>query len=131
MTLDIRSCAAPDRRTRAVLARAAQQFGLGAQWSRQVVAAARGPGIGQRKGHLFVPHACREIVCTTQREGRFQAGDRARGIAGLAINVTQPGSRSWVLRYTVDGRCRDLGFGGDLDVTLADAKTAACCRIST
>ena len=47
------------------------------------------------------------------------------GVAGLAINVTQTGSRSWVLRYTVSGRRRDLGLGGYPDVTLADAKTAA------
>ena len=47
------------------------------------------------------------------------------GVAGLAINVTQSGSRSWVLRFTRGGRRRDMGLGGYPDVTLADAKTAA------
>ena len=47
------------------------------------------------------------------------------GVAGLAINVTQTGSRSWILRYQIAGRRRDLGLGGYPDVTLAGAKEAA------
>lgn len=47
------------------------------------------------------------------------------GVAGLAINVTKSGGRSWVLRYTVAGKRRDKGLGGYPDVTLADAKIAA------
>ncbi len=46
------------------------------------------------------------------------------GVTGLAINVTGWGSRSWVLRYTVNGRRRDKGLGGYPDVTLAQAKEA-------
>ena len=44
------------------------------------------------------------------------------GVTGLAINVSGCGSRSWVLRYTVAGRRRDLGLGGYPAVTLAQAK---------
>lgn len=47
------------------------------------------------------------------------------GVAGLAINVTSSGGRSWVLRYQVGGVRRDMGLGGYPDVTLADAKVAA------
>ncbi len=47
------------------------------------------------------------------------------GVAGLAINVCGSGSRSWVLRYTVNGRRRDKGLGGYPDVTLAQAKEKA------
>lgn len=47
------------------------------------------------------------------------------GVTGLAINVSGCGSRSWVLRYTVAGRRRDLGLGGYPDVTLAQAKETA------
>jgi integrase len=47
------------------------------------------------------------------------------GVAGLAINVCVSGSRSWVLRYTVNGRRRDKGLGGYPDVTLAQAKEKA------
>ncbi len=47
------------------------------------------------------------------------------GVAGLAINVSGTGGRSWVLRFQVNGRRRDLGLGGYPDVTLAQAKEAA------
>ncbi len=47
------------------------------------------------------------------------------GVAGLAINVTKSGSRSWILRYQVNGKRRDKGLGGYPDVTLAEAKEAA------
>lgn len=47
------------------------------------------------------------------------------GVAGLAINVTKSGSRSWILRYQVGGKRRDKGLGGYPDVTLAEAKEAA------
>ncbi len=47
------------------------------------------------------------------------------GVAGLAINVSGTGGRSWVLRYQIKGRRRDLGLGGYPDVTLAQAKEAA------
>lgn len=47
------------------------------------------------------------------------------GVAGLAINVTQTGSRSRILRYTVNGRRRDKGLGGYPDIPLAKAKELA------
>jgi len=47
------------------------------------------------------------------------------GVAGLAINVTNTGGRSWILRYQVDGKRRDMGLGGYPDVTLAQAKEKA------
>lgn len=47
------------------------------------------------------------------------------GVAGLGINVTASGSKSWILRYQVGGRRKDLGLGGYPDVTLAMAKEQA------
>jgi integrase len=47
------------------------------------------------------------------------------GVTGLAINVSGCGSRSWVLRYTVNGRRRDKGLGGYPSVSLAQAKELA------
>jgi integrase len=47
------------------------------------------------------------------------------GVAGLALQVTPSGARSWVLRYMVAGRRRDMGLGGFPDVTLAIAREAA------
>jgi integrase len=47
------------------------------------------------------------------------------GVAGLAINVTKSGGRSWILRYQVGGKRIDMGLGGYPDVTLAEARVAA------
>ncbi|WP_394701352.1 tyrosine-type recombinase/integrase [uncultured Propionivibrio sp.] len=47
------------------------------------------------------------------------------GVTGLGLNVTQTGSRSWILRYRVSGVRKDMGLGGYPDVTLAQAKELA------
>lgn len=47
------------------------------------------------------------------------------GVAGLALQVTNRGARSWILRVMVGGKRRDMGLGGFPDVTLAGAREAA------
>lgn len=47
------------------------------------------------------------------------------GVAGLALQVTGTGARSWILRVMVGGKRRDMGLGGYPDVMLAGAKEAA------
>lgn len=47
------------------------------------------------------------------------------GVPGLAVTVHKGGSRSWVLRYQVAGRRRDLGLGAIDLFTLAQAREAA------
>ncbi|HEY2560761.1 MAG TPA: integrase arm-type DNA-binding domain-containing protein [Caldimonas sp.] len=47
------------------------------------------------------------------------------GVAGLALQVTPSGTRSWVLRVQVGNKRRDMGLGGFPDVTLAGARDAA------
>ena len=44
---------------------------------------------------------------------------------GLYLRVTSAGSKSWVLRITVDGRRRDIGLGGWPGVSLVDARRKA------
>jgi len=46
-------------------------------------------------------------------------------VAGLALQVTDSGARSWILRVMVGGKRRDMGLGGYPDVTLAGAWAAA------
>ena len=41
---------------------------------------------------------------------------------GLYLRVTDTGSKSWVLRITVDARRRDIGLGSWPEVSLADAR---------
>lgn len=47
------------------------------------------------------------------------------GVAGLALQVTPTGARSWILRVMIGGKRREMGLGGFPDVTLAGAKEAA------
>ena len=47
------------------------------------------------------------------------------GVAGLAMQVQPSGARSWVLRFSVAGKRREMGLGGFPDVTLADARRRA------
>ena len=44
------------------------------------------------------------------------------GVAGLALEVTPAGTRSWVLRVQVGSKRCDMGLGGFPDVTLAGAR---------
>lgn len=47
------------------------------------------------------------------------------GVAGLYLQVTDSGARSWILRTPVGGRRRDIGLGGYPDVPLTDARDKA------
>lgn len=47
------------------------------------------------------------------------------GVAGLHMQVTDRGARTWVLRVTIGDRRRDMGLGGFPDVTLATARDKA------
>ena len=46
-------------------------------------------------------------------------------VAGLALQVTPLGARSWILRVMIGGKRRSMGLGGYPDVTLAGAREAA------
>jgi integrase len=47
------------------------------------------------------------------------------GAAGLAMQVQPSRARSWVLRFSIAGRRREMGLGGFPDVPLADARRRA------
>jgi len=47
------------------------------------------------------------------------------GVAGLQLQVSDTGARSWVLRIVIGGRRRDMGLGGFPTVTLAGARESA------
>jgi len=47
------------------------------------------------------------------------------GVAGLSLQVTPRGARSWVLRVMIGGKRREMGLGGYPDVTLAGAREKA------
>lgn len=47
------------------------------------------------------------------------------GVAGLQLQVTPTGARSWILRVQIGSRRRDLGLGSYGDVTLAQVRERA------
>lgn len=47
------------------------------------------------------------------------------GVPGLALQVAPGGARTWVLRFTIAGKRRDMGLGGFPEVTLAGAREKA------
>lgn len=48
---------------------------------------------------------------------------------GLCLYVTGPSAKSWVYRYTLNGRAREMGLGSLNGVSLAEARTRASeCR---
>jgi integrase len=53
-----------------------------------------------------------------------QPGMHCDGL-GLYLQVTDSGSRSWVYRFKLKGRSRDMGLGSLVDVSLAEAREKA------
>ncbi len=47
------------------------------------------------------------------------------GVDGLALQVTDTGARSWLLRISIAGKQRELGLGSFPTVSLAEARDAA------
>src|SRR5438128_1648769 len=60
-------------------------------------------------------------VATIRRPGFHAAG----GVPGLYLQVTAGAGRSWVYRYQVAGKRRDMGLGSLGDFGLADARERA------
>lgn len=46
------------------------------------------------------------------------------GVAGLVLQISKSGTKSWLMRVAVGGKRREIGMGGYPDVTLAGAKEA-------
>jgi hypothetical protein len=47
---------------------------------------------------------------------------------GLWLQVSVSGSKSWVFRFTRDGRAREMGLGSLITVSLAEARASALQR---
>ena len=52
------------------------------------------------------------------------AGMYADG-GGLYLQVTAAGARTWIYRFTLQGRTRDMGLGSLSAVSLSEARTRA------
>jgi Arm DNA-binding domain len=45
--------------------------------------------------------------------------------AGLYLQVGESGARSWIYRFTLDGKARYMGLGSLMTFSLAEARQAA------
>jgi len=73
--------------------------------------------VGTYVGTIRVTLSARKVE--TAPPGRHVDG------RGLMLVVKPSGARSWVLRYQLNGRCRDMGIGPYPEVTLAKAREKA------
>lgn len=48
--------------------------------------------------------------------------------AGLYLQISKSGSKSWLMRYTLGGKPREMGLGSFLTFTLADARQRATAQ---
>ena len=48
--------------------------------------------------------------------------------AGLYLQISKSGSKSWLMRYTLDGKPCEMGLGSFLTFTLADARQRATAQ---
>ena len=55
----------------------------------------------------------------TAGSGKYEDG------GGLRLVVSKSGAKKWVLRFTIDGKRREMGLGSFPDVGLADARDKA------
>jgi hypothetical protein len=58
-------------------------------------------------------------VASLTRKGLHPDGN------GLYLRITESGTKSWIYRYVVDGKARDMGLGPITIVSLAKAREAA------
>jgi integrase len=71
----------------------------------------------------------REIAKLTAVKVRTAPAGMHGDGAGLWLHVNKDGARSWIFRYTLNGRAREMGLGAVHTVGLADArKRAQACR---
>jgi integrase len=74
---------------------------------------------------ISMPRKAKEMgplaVSRLKNPGRWSVG----GVDGLALQVTDSGHRSWVLRLMAGGKRREMGLGSFPSVTLADAREVA------
>jgi integrase len=72
-----------------------------------------------------MPKKAREMSAVEVRRLSRAGYHPVGGVSGLLLQVTQSGAKSWILRFRLGGRRRDLGLGAFPDVPLAQARDRA------
>lgn len=72
-----------------------------------------------------MPRKAQELSALAIKRLEKRGHHAVGGVAGLLLQITRSGSKSWILRATVGQKRRDIGLGGYPDVTLAEAREKA------
>ena len=76
-------------------------------------------------GGVNMPKRARELAALAVSRLKTPGMNAVGSPAGLYLQISPRGSRSWVLRTMIGGRRRDMGLGGYPDVPLAEAREKA------
>ncbi len=78
---------------------------------------------GTNRGTGVAIHKLSSRKIETAKPGKYEDG------GGLRLVVSNAGARKWVLRFTINGKRREMGLGSFPDVGLAEARDKASeCR---
>lgn len=72
-----------------------------------------------------MPRKAPELPALTVARMKTPGLHAVGGVAGLHLQITASGARSWILRVAIGGRRRDMGLGGFPDVSLQEAREKA------
>jgi integrase len=72
-----------------------------------------------------MPKRARELSAIEVKRLTSRGYHAVGGVAGLLLQITKNGARSWILRYRLGGKRRDMGLGPLPDVSLARAREQA------
>ena len=72
-----------------------------------------------------MPKKAKELSAAEVRRKTKQGLHAVGGVAGLLLQVTSTGARSWILRVMIGSNRRDMGLGGFPDVSLKQARDKA------
>ncbi|MEZ5457654.1 MAG: integrase arm-type DNA-binding domain-containing protein [Lysobacteraceae bacterium] len=72
-----------------------------------------------------MPKQAKELSPLAVGRHRTPGNKAVGGVAGLMMQVSDSGARSWILRVSINGKRREIGLGSCADVSLADARVRA------
>jgi hypothetical protein len=76
-------------------------------------------------GKVGMPRVAKELGALAVSRLKVPGWHAVGGVAGLGLQVTPTGARSWSLRVVIAGKRREIGLGGFPTVQIAAARDKA------